>query len=138
MTRESPIVRQIQLAATALGARLFRNGVGTAVWGSPTRMTRDGAVYLRDGDVVVPKGRIAQAGWTTGSSDLLGWREITITPEMVGRTFAQLVCVEVKRPGKSHTSPEQKNWLKVTTEAGACSGIVKSIAEAEELLRSKP
>lgn len=33
------------------------------------------------------------------SSDLLGWKTITITPDMVGTQIAQFVAVEVKKPG---------------------------------------
>lgn len=137
MTREAPIVRQIQLAASALGGRLFRNTVAMAVLGNPKRIERDGAVFLHAGDVVVSRGRITAVGMPQGSADLVGWREITITADMIGKTIAQFVSCEVKKPTGSRTSEEQKNWRLRTAEAGACSGIVKSIAEAEVLLRSK-
>lgn len=138
MSREAPIVRNIQLAASALRSRLFRNTVGTAVLGSSRRISKDGLYQLKDGDVVVPHGRITQVGLPAGSADLIGWREVDITPDMVGKTIAQFTSCEVKKPKGSHTSEDQKRWRDVTMQSGACSGIVRSIEEAETLLRSKP
>ncbi len=138
VSREAPIVRQIQLAASALSSRLWRNTVGSCVLGKAERVQRDGAVFLQTGDIVVRKGRISVVGLPTGSGDLIGLRQIEITADMVGKTVAQFCSVECKEPGGGRVSQEQRHWHESMLGFGACSGIVKSIVEAEELLRSKP
>lgn len=83
------------------------------------------------------KGQIAAVGLPVGSGDLIGAKIVTITQEMVGREFAQFASVEVKESGGGRVSKEQRQWHEFMLSIGACSGIVKSIAEAEVLLRSK-
>lgn len=134
---EAPIVRQIALAASSIGTRLWRNTIGLATLGAATRIERDGAVFLRRGDVIVRKGRITMVGLPVGSGDLCGLRQIVITQDMVGKTIAQFTSVECKAPEGGRVSKEQRQWHEFMLSIGACSGIVKSIAEAEVLLRSK-
>lgn len=56
------------------------------------------------------------------SSDLIGIRQITITPEMVGSVFGQFTSIECKRPGwKFHgTKAEiaQLNWIILVLSMG--------------------
>lgn len=135
--REAPIVRQIQLAASAIGdCRLFRNSVAMCVLGKPERIRKAGPVMLNEGDMVVRHGRIAMAGWGGDTADCLGYRTIEITPDMVGKRIAQMCSVEVKSD-TGRASKGQQNWLRIMLEAGACAGIVRSVVEAEVLLRSK-
>lgn len=84
-----------------------------------------------------------QAGFTTprwfdiglpvGFPDLFGYKSITITPEMIGRKFAQFAFVEVKTP-KGRISAEQQAIHDVFREAGAIGGIARSAEDSLEIL----
>lgn len=106
---ESDIITDIRVAATRLGARLFRNNVGVA--------------YRRDG---VP----IRFGLQPGSHDLIGWTPVTIKAEHVGRTLAVFTGVEVKTP---HTSTEkhQSKFHEAVAHAGGISIVARSERDYE-------
>lgn len=132
--KEAPIQRQIMLAASALGTLIFRNTVSGCVLGKFERMRKDGPVMLKEGDYIVRQGRPAMCGLAEGSADLVGLRTVEITTDMIGKKVAQFVSIEVKSPA-GPIKKNQQNWLRVMREKGACAGIVRSIVEAENLLR---
>lgn len=70
-----------------------------------------------------------RAGLCEGSSDLIGWTTVEITPEMVGRKVAVFTAVEVKVPGKRPTA-EQVNFLAQVRTAG---GIAEVLTDAEQV-----
>ena len=112
---ETPILRRIQLRATELGARLFRNNVG-----SVTYTDRHG------------QPRTVKYGLHVGSSDLIGWTPVTITPEMVGRTLAVFTAVEVKTL-RGKASPEQITFIEAVRRAGGIAGVARSPDELPTL-----
>lgn len=69
-----------------------------------------------------------------GGGDLLGWRTITVTPEMVGQQVAVFTSIEVKAPS-GRLRPEQEQWLKVVRGAGGIAGVARSVEDAEALVR---
>jgi len=75
-----------------------------------------------------------QFGLARGSADLIGWRTITITPEMVGQQLAVFTSIEVKTP-TGRIRPEQQAWLDTVQTAGGIAGIARSIRDANEILR---
>lgn len=110
---EQSIQQHIRLACSTGNTRLFRNNTGT----------------LRD-----QHNRPVTFGLAKGSADLIGWTTRTITPDMVGRTVAVFTSLEVKTP-TGRVSPEQRQWLQAVQAAGGIAGVVRSVEEAEELLR---
>ena len=107
---ETELQQRIRLAlGTHPDARLFRNQVGQL----PDPRT----------------GRPVQFGLARGSADLIGWRTIVITPEMVGRRIAVFTSIEVKTP-TGRLTPAQHNWLGVARGAGGCAGVARSIGDA--------
>ena len=72
--------------------------------------------------------RKVKYGLVNGSADLIGWRTLTITPEMVGKEIAQFVSVEVKTP-KGKTSAEQENWLEQVNCAGGHAIVARELAD---------
>ena len=104
---EAEYMRQIQLAAADDGVCLYRNNVG---------MCRD------------DKGRVVKFGLCKGSSDLIGYRPVTITEDMVGETIAVFTSVETKGP-RTPVTPEQYNWLKAVRRAG---GIARLLREGKD------
>ena len=121
---EHRIQNEIRLAISGK-ATLFRNNVGTAWIGDTSK--------LKDGSVLIRNPRIFHAGLCEGSSDLIGWRSLTITPDMVGQTVAVFAALEVKSKTGRATAG-QKNFCQRVTEAGGFAGIVKSPDDAKKTL----
>ena len=68
-------------------------------------------------------------GLQPGSSDLIGWRTVTITPEMVGQQVAVFTSIEVKTP-TGRIRPEQQQWLDAVQAAGGIAGVARSVEDA--------
>lgn len=112
---ETEIQQRIRLAlGTTPHLRLFRNQVGQL----PDPRT----------------GRPVQFGLARGSSDLIGWRTVTVTPDMVGTRLAVFTSIEVKTP-TGRLTPQQHAWLGTVRGAGGIAGVARSVRDAEEILR---
>ncbi len=105
---ESEILKQIQIVLASVGAKLFRNNVGT----------------LKDRN-----GTYVTYGLCKGSADLIGWKTVKITQEMVGTEIAQFVAIEVKRPG-GYPTVAQLNFLNAVHRAGGIANVCHSTSEA--------
>jgi hypothetical protein len=68
-----------------------------------------------------------------GAADLLGWRTVTVTPEMVGQKVAQFVSLEVKT-ATGRVRPEQERWRQVVEQAGGVAAVVRNVEDAERAL----
>ena len=101
--------------------RVMRNHVAGEAWHGK-------AVKLPSGDVLLKNPRRVQCGLGTGTSDLIGWHTVTVTPEMVGRRLALFLAVETKA-GKKPLTPEQKDFLRCLKAAG---GIALALREGQE------
>ena len=111
---ETDLQQRIRLAlGTRPDARLFRNQVGSL----PDPRT----------------GRLVTFGLARGSADLIGWRTIVVTPDMVGRRLAVFTSIEVKTP-TGRVRPEQQAWLGVVRGAGGNAGVARSVTDAEVIL----
>ena len=108
---EQQIQQEIRIACGTGPVRLFRNNTGT----------------LRD-----QHGRPVQFGLCKGSADLIGWRTVTVTPEMVGQRIAVFTSIEVKTP-TGRLRPEQQQWLDAVQAAGGIAGVARSVEEAQRL-----
>jgi hypothetical protein len=111
---ETTLQQQIRLAVgTRSDLRLFRNQVGSL----PDPRT----------------GRLVTFGLARGSADLIGWRTVTITPDMVGQRIAVFTSIEVKTP-TGRVRSEQQAWLGTVQSAGGIAGIARSIADATQII----
>lgn len=108
---ESNTLRAAMLAISSAGGVVFRNNVGLAVY---------------------PDGTRVRYGLAPGSSDLIGWRSVEITPEMVGQRVAVFVAVEVKT-ATGRATPQQLNFIAQVQQAGGIAAIVRSAEEARGL-----
>jgi hypothetical protein len=107
---ETDLQQRIRLAlGTQHDLRLFRNQVGQL----PDPRT----------------GRPVQFGLARGSADLIGWRTIVITPDMVGQRLAVFTSIEVKT-ATGRLTPAQQNWLGAVRGAGGIAGVARSVADA--------
>jgi hypothetical protein len=110
---EQQIQQHIRIACSTGATRLFRNNTGT----------------LRD-----QHGRPVQFGLARkGSADLIGYRTITITPEMVGQQVAVFASIEVKTP-TGRIRPDQQAWLDTVQAAGGIAGVARSVEDALRIM----
>jgi hypothetical protein len=82
-------------------------------------------------------GRLVTFGLAKGSADLIGWRTVVVTPEMVGTRLAVFLSIEVKTP-TGRASPTQQAWLSVVHGAGGLAGIARSVPDALRIATSLP
>jgi ribosomal protein S19 len=124
---ETTILQRIRLAASKIpGVRLFRNNVGKAWMGTVIKQTPE--------MVVLKNPRFVQFGLHPGSADLIGWKPVTITPDMVGQKVAVFVSLECKtETGK--VREEQINWMQQVSAAGGIASVVRSEDGAESALK---
>lgn len=107
---ETDLQQRIRLAlGTQPDLRIFRNQVGSL----PDPRT----------------GRMVQFGLARGSADLIGWRTLVITPEMVGQRIAVFTSLEIKTP-TGRLAPAQRHWLHAVHQAGGIAGVARSVADA--------
>ena len=110
---EAALMRRIMLALSAAGAVVFRNNQGA----------------FKD-----QTGRLVRYGvCQPGGADVIGWRSVEITPDMVGQRLAVFVGVEVKTERGRLTGP-QRQFLAALSEAGGIAGAARSEAEAVAML----
>lgn len=128
--KESNIIKEMQVAVSRLGHRLFRNQTGTA-WQGQVLKTRPGIYPFKfeKGDIVIRNPRFISFGLVKGGHDTIGFKVIIITPEMVGRKIAQFFCREVKTKN-AKVLPEQINFNNYVNEQGGDAKIVYSVEEA--------
>lgn len=107
---ETDLQQRIRLAlGTRSDLRLFRNQVGQL----PDPRT----------------GRPVQFGLAKGSADLIGWRTVTVTPDMVGRRLAVFTSIEVKT-ATGRLTPAQHAWLGAVRSAGGIAGVARSVSDS--------
>lgn len=85
---------------------------------------RNHAGALRD-----QRGKMVQFGLSPGSPDLVGYKRVKITEDMVGQEVAVFVGLEVKMPGEKPRA-DQQNWLDHLADAGGVAAVVTSVEEA--------
>jgi hypothetical protein len=91
--------------------RLFRNNVGVSLDAS----------------------RPMRFGLCAGSSDLIGFRRLKITPDMVGNDIAQFLAIECKSSNGKPTK-EQQSFIDIVNRFGGKAFIARSADEALSLL----
>lgn len=123
---ETPVQAEIWLdVGSDPTVRLFRNNCGL--------------LYDRNGRPV--KYGIANPG----GSDLIGFRSIVVTPEMVGQTVAVFSALEIKTPEwRPRNAADKLRWeqqqkfVGMVREFGGIAGVVRSPAEARRVMRLPP
>lgn len=116
---ESALLKQIQVAASRAGARLFRNTVAFGYIGSRTRRNADGSITIYD-------PRPIHAGLCVGSSDLIGW-------DAAGRFLA----IEGKT-GRVRVTTEQAQFIRAVNAAGGVGLVAHSPADVLSALKRNP
>jgi hypothetical protein len=110
---EQAIQNEIRLELGNGDCRLFRNNTGC----------------LRN-----DRGRVVCFGLAKGSSDLIGWKSVTIGPEHLGQTLAVFVALEIKDKGRP--TKEQKKFISCVQAAGGFAGIARSVSDARKIMET--
>ena len=111
LSNEAYVQNKIRLAVGSGDVRLFRNNTGA---------------------LLDMQGRLIKFGLCKGSSDLIGFRSITITPDMVGQKIAVFSAIEVKDKGKA--TVDQRNFINIINNAGGYAGVAKNVNDAKKIL----
>ena len=127
--KEGALLKKFLLEYSRRGGRLFRNNTGMGWTGKTRGPTRQVVtVTLEPGDMVIRKARPFHAGFPKGSSDLIGWTAVQITPNMIGKTVAVFTAVEAKTENVSVTK-EQKSFINAVNESGGIATVARKLQD---------
>lgn len=110
---ESEIVQKVRAELSNGDVRLWRNNVGT----------------LQN-----EHGHYVTYGLCVGSSDLIGYQSVIVTPDMVGKRVAIFCALEGKGAKGSRVTDAQKRYLALVRAAGGIAGIFRGVIEARHIL----
>lgn len=110
-----------QILAIRRDVKFFRNNVGVAA-----------AYDFKKKCLRIPI-QFIRYGLRNGSSDLIGWKTITVTHDMVGKKIAIFTAIELKKPKKGVLSDEQIEFIKNVKEAGGIAFSANSELDLKEL-----
>lgn len=127
--KESAVQDHIRLIAAKLGCDLYRNNTG---------------VLLNERGVPVRYGLCndsAELNKRFKSSDLIGWRPVLITPDMVGRVVAIFTAVECKESGwvykdNDQHAKAQKAFIDLVLRNGGCAGFAQSVEDFRRIIHA--
>ena len=104
-----------------------------------TRITLAGLSYLftnvRGVFLTLDGSRKVRAGLQMdGSSDLIGFTKIMISPDMVGRQVAIFTALEVKA-GRDSLKPDQRNFLSTVRDYGGIAAVIRDKTDCEKIIK---
>ena len=112
---QKDVQNNLSLHASQIGTTLFCNNVG---------MYKD------------QRGNVIRYGLCKGSSDLIGWTPIMVTPDMVGKKIAVFTAVEVKlnKNGKYKATDDQKRFISAVLNNGGFAGVADCKKDLEDII----
>ena len=125
--KEGNVAREILVAASEAGARLFLNPRGQG-WVGRVKSFVGGFLVL------VGARKVTFGVGPDGAGDAIGWCSVVVTREMVGQRIAVFCSLEFKTQAGT-IRKGQKEWAAAVTQAGGRAGIVRSVPEAMAVLR---
>lgn len=123
---ESNTLKEIQIAFSKIGHRLFRQNVGMAWAGKSIPFTKKMMVQVYPGDVLVRNAYPLRAGLCVGSSDGIGFTK-----------DGRFLAVEVKTD-KGKPTEDQINFIAAVNRAGGIAFITRSVEEALKIVKKNP
>lgn len=115
MEPEKQLMDRVILEASKIRVNLFRNDNGRA------RRYDD-------------PSQVFTYGLSRGTHDLIGWMPVEITEEMVGKTIAQFLSIEIKR-GRDRLDQRQRAFLRAVNEAGGLSFVAETAEDVVGVLQ---
>lgn len=96
---------------------MFRNAQGYGVACSPKALHR-----LKKGGFLVDRGQPMKFGLIPGSSDMIGWRSVEVTQDMVGQKVAIFQSIEIKT-ARDRLSDAQRAWNRAVIRDGGVAEV---------------
>lgn len=134
---ETDIVHTIMRDTSPLGARLWKNVRGLFY----TKPEVEGLVSaIKRGNIpqvmaAIKKLRQVMGGLqAAGASDLIGFRPVVITQEMVGTTIAVFCALEVKTATGAATG-QQPEFIDFVLKSGGFAGLVRDSVDAKIIMK---
>ena len=115
---EIDLVRKLQLKASDLGHRLWRNTVSQCWVGAQTRVSSPTMVRMYPGDVLLRGAKVIHAGLAVGSSDLIG----------IQAGSGRFLAVECKTD-KGRTSEGQESFVDTVNRLGGWGKVCRSLED---------
>lgn len=127
---EANISNSAAIVVSKNGGKSFRNNVGSA-WSG-----RKVSSYIKNGNqyTVIENARYITFGLFKGSADRIGWIPVKITKEMIGKTFARFLSLEMKTKN-GRISADQLKWAEVVKKDGGLAGIIRSDEDINEIIK---
>lgn len=122
---EHDIQNSIRIALSRNGIYTERSNAGK-FWG--------GKVIAHDGKRVVIENPTQIVGAVAGTSDLIGFRSLQVTQDMVGKTIAQFIAIEVKKPGE-RPRENQIAYLNMVNKRGGVGIWVDNVDKVEGIFK---
>lgn len=113
----------MQLFASSLGHRLFRNNNGMAWAGE--------SIILKDGSVLIKHATRIKYGLGVGSGDLIGGTRVKVTADMVGKYVFLFTNYEIKTKN-TKVSKEQTAFHETVRRLGGISVIERFSSDSIE------
>lgn len=128
--QETNISHKTELAVSDLGFAMLRNNTGVFYAIKDHGFKRNQAFV----NLLNKFFRRVQAGLGKGTSDLIGWRTVEVTQDMVGKRIAIFAALEIKTD-KGRASPEQIQFVNQVREEGGIAEFVKGDDGIEKLVK---
>lgn len=124
-------MREIMLRFSRGTSRLFRVNAGMG-WA--------GKIRSQTAKTMILSNPYPFHGGPAGTSDLIGWHSVVVTPSMVGRKLAVFVACETKA-GRRPLTDEQAKFLAAVEAAGGvacCARTEEDLAAALDAVGGAP
>lgn len=114
---EIDLMRAIQVKASEMGHRLWRNNVGTGWVGPQVRVSHPQMIMMHPGDVLIRNASALHSGLCVGSSDLIGLTD-----------RGRFLAAEVKS-AKGRPTEGQESFIETIKRLGGVGVIAKSVED---------
>ena len=127
--KESDLLTKIRDTCSKGLVRLWRNNVGVGLMVNHRNAAEKQAIITACIELARKMGGSATRlafGLTKGSGDLIGYRVVTVTPEMVGRRIAVFTSAEVKTDA-GRERDEQIAWREHINSVGGVAFVARRV-----------
>jgi len=135
MNKETKRVREIW-AGIKNAAILFRVHTGRAWAGKRIDNGESDIAHILGARIITLGLGLINGKPLNGTSDLIGFTPIKITPEMVGQTIAVFTAIEVKEPDEKPRK-DQIDFINIIKSSGGLAGSAETVEDALKILRAK-
>lgn len=111
-----------------------RNNIMLELGHGDTRLYRNNVGAYKDPHSESGNRWITYGVCNPGGSDLIGWRSVVVTPDMVGQRVAVFVAIETKAEFGGREEKDQQQFIENVRAAGGIAGFARSVDDGRKLL----